>query len=203
MSTHEVRAASGSDVPAAAELLGAAFLDYPFTRHTLSAVDHERRLVENQTLFLDEIGIPYGRVWVIDAADHTDQLDAVAVWTTPDAADISDVFVRLVPRLAEIAGDRADIAADTEAALAPFRPTEPAWFLATVGVRPGRQGRGLGAAVIAPGLDEADRAGQAAFLETSLPANVRLYQRLGFEITAELELPHDGPRTWAMTRRAA
>lgn len=195
--TPHVRTASASDIAAAADTLALAFRDYPFTRHTLGADDHERRLIENQTLFLSEIGIPHGRVWVIDGPDG---LDAVAVWTTPESTGMGDVFARLVPRLAEIAGARADVAADTEAALALHRPSGPAWFLATVGVRPGQQGRGLGAAVIRPGLAEADRAGHRAYLETSLPDNVRLYERLGFRVDAALDLPHGGPRTWAMTR---
>lgn len=198
--TPHVRTASASDIAAAADTLALAFRDYPFTRHTLGADDHERRLIENQTLFLSEIGIPHGRVWVIEGSDGV--LDAVAVWTTPGSAGIEDVFARLAPRLAEIAGDRADVAADTEAALAPHRPSGPAWFLATVGVRPGKQGQGLGAAVIRPGLAEADRAGHGAYLETSLPGNVRLYERLGFRADVALDLPHGGPRTWAMTRSA-
>ena len=196
--TPHVRIASTSDIAAAADTLALAFRDYPFTRHVLGADDHERRLAENQALFLSEIGVPHGRVWVVDGPDGV--LDAVAVWTTPGSAGIGDVFARLAPRLAEIAGDRADVAADTEAALAPHRPSRPAWFLATVGVRPGQQGRGLGAAVIRPGLAEADRAGHRAYLETSLPGNVRLYERLGFRVDAALDLPHGGPRTWAMTR---
>lgn len=169
----------------------------------MSADDHERRLVANQTLFLSEIGIPHGMVWVVDSAGDSSELDAVAVWTTPESVGIDDVFARLVPRLAEIAGDRADVATDVEAALAPYRPAEPVWFLATVGVRPEKQGQGLGAAVIRPGLAEADRTSRASYLETSLPANVRLYTRLGFEIDAELDLPHGGPRTWTMSRPAS
>ena len=116
-----VRVATAADVPAAADTLRAAFRDYPFTRHVLGADDHERRLAENQALFLSEIGIPHGRVWVVDGPDGV--LDAVAVWTTPGSAGIGDVFARLAPRLAEIAGDRADVAADTEAVLAPHRPS--------------------------------------------------------------------------------
>ncbi|SFM56365.1 Acetyltransferase (GNAT) family protein [Pseudonocardia ammonioxydans] len=195
-----VRVATAADVPAAADTLRAAFRDYPFTRHTIGADDHERRLLDNQTLFLSEIGIPHGRVWVAGAADGPSEPDAVAVWTTPASTGIGDVFARLAPRLAELAGDRAAVAADTEAALAPHRPTGPVWFLATVGVRPGRQGRGLGSAVLRPGLAEADRTGSVAYLETSLPGNVRLYRRLGFEVEAELDLPHGGPRTWTMAR---
>ncbi|ARX89425.1 puromycin N-acetyltransferase [Streptomyces alboflavus] len=29
---------------------------------------------------------------------------------------------------------------------------------------------------------------------------MRFYERLGFTVTAEVELPDDGPRTWCMRR---
>lgn len=75
------------------------------------------------------------------------------------------------------------------------------WFLGTIGVDPAHQGKGLGRAVIEPGIMAAEKAGVPAYLETSTEANVRFYRRLGFEVTAEVELPGDGPRTWTMIRR--
>jgi len=101
--------------------------------------------------------------------------------------------------MAELAGDRLAAQQESERLIAPHQPTEPVWFLATVAVESERQGRGLGTAVIRPGLAEADRAGLPAFLETADERNVRLYRRLGFEVTAEIDLP-DGPRTWCMRR---
>lgn len=112
-----------------------------------------------------------------------------------------DVFAEIGPRLAELSGDRAQAAAEAEAVMRPHRPTAPVWFLGSVGVDPGHQRRGLGTAVIRPGLLAADEAGVPAFLETSDEHNVRFYERLGFEVTAACSLPGGGPRTWAMTRR--
>lgn len=189
-----IREATAEDVENAADTLTAAFVDYPFTRHTIAADGHEVRLREFQHLFLAEVGLPHGRVWV------SDDLDAVAVWSTPDG-DAGPTLERLLPRMVEIAGDRAQAHAAAEATMAPHRPLEPAWFLGTVGVRPSAQGRGLGRAVIEPGLAAADADGVPAFLETSTEANVRVYEALGFEITAEYDLPDGGPRTWAMLRR--
>ncbi|WP_206078003.1 GNAT family N-acetyltransferase [Prauserella endophytica] len=189
-----IREANPADIDPATETLCAAFADYPFTRHTIAADDHLDRLARMQRLFLSRIGLPHGRVWVSDDAG------AVAVWTTPASTGIGRVFTELAPELAAIAGDRAAIAAATEAALAPHRPTTPSWFLGTVGVRPDRQGRGLGRAVIEPGLRAAEAEGVPAFLETSLEGNVTLYRKLGFEVVAEIELPHHGPRTWAMSK---
>ncbi|GHD26621.1 N-acetyltransferase [Nocardiopsis kunsanensis] len=191
-----IREATAEDVENAADTLTAAFVDYPFTRHTIAADDHEARLREFQHLFLSEIGLPHGRVWVSDG------LDAVAVWSTP-GGDAGPALERLLPCMVEIAGDRAHAHSSAEAAMEPHRPQGPAWFLGTVGVRPSAQGRGLGRAVIEPGLAAADAEGLPAFLETSTEGNVRVYEALGFEITAEYDLPGGGPRTWAMLRRPA
>jgi len=189
-----VREAAVGDVGRAADTLAAAFADYPFTRHTISADDHATRLREFQRLFLAEVGVPHGRVWV------TGGLDAVAVWTTPDSGGAQAVMERLLPALVELAGDRAPAYAGAEEEMDRHRPTEPVWFLGTVGVHPDSRGRGLGRAVIAAGLREADAAGVPAFLETSAPRNVGLYESLGFGVTAEYDLPDGGPRTWSMLR---
>ncbi|WP_031508074.1 GNAT family N-acetyltransferase [Streptomyces megasporus] len=190
--THAVRPATHEDVPRAVRTLERAFADYPATRHTISADDHGRRVREAQELILTRVGLEYGRVWV--AADG----DAVAVWTTPEK-DPTPAFVEIGPRMGELAGDRLHAQQESERLVAPHRPTEPVWFLATVAVDPDRQGQGLGTAVIRPGLEEADRAGVPAFLETADERNVRLYRRFGFEVTADIDIP-DGPRTWCMRR---
>ena len=193
-----VREATLADVDGATKTLQAAFAEYPFTRHTIAADGHADRLARSQRLFVERIGLLHGRVWV------SDQLDAVSVWTTPASADvIGDVFAELAPELSAIAGNRAETAAAVEQALTPHRPSTPAWFLGTVGVRPERRGLGLGKAVIEPGLRAADRELQPAYLETSLEANVGLYRTLGFHVTAEIELPGQGPTTWSMYREPA
>lgn len=190
----QVRPAANTDLPRIADTLAAAFADYPFTRHTIAADDHVERIRRTQKLFVAEIGLVHGRVWVADDAD------AVAVWTTPDFVTAPKVFAGLAARLEELAGDRSRQATAAEAVMRPHRPAEPVWFLGSVGVLPRRQGQGLGRSVIAPGLAAADEAEVPAFLETSTPANVEFYRRLGFEVTAEVKLPDDGPLTWAMLR---
>ncbi|WP_121010930.1 GNAT family N-acetyltransferase [Saccharothrix australiensis] len=189
----DVRRATSADIEPAADTLAAAFTGYPFIRHVVAADDHERRLRALQRLFLVEIGLAHGAVWV------TDDRGAVAVWTTPDT-DAAAAFGPIADRAAELAGDRAGTSARVEQALGPHRPTGPTWFLGAVGVRPDRQGQGLGSAVIRPGLDAADEAGVTAYLETVGERNVRLYRKLGFEVTARVELPDGGPSAWCMSR---
>ncbi|MER7349789.1 GNAT family N-acetyltransferase [Streptomyces aurantiacus] len=188
-----VRPATAQDSPLAVRTLAGAFADYAFTRHVIAADGHVERVRRFQELFLTRVGLPYGRVWV------TDDARAVAVWTTPDQ-DPAPGFAEVGPLIEELAGERAPAFASAERALEPHRPREPVWFLATVGVDPDAQGHGLGRAVLGAGLDAADRAGRPAFLETSSERNVKFYENLGFAVTAEVELPDGGPRTWCMRR---
>ncbi|MFH9069160.1 GNAT family N-acetyltransferase [Streptomyces alboflavus] len=191
--TPAVRPATERDVPGAVRTLTRAFADYPFTRHVVAADGHDERVRRFQELFLTRVGLRYGRTWV------TDDARAAAVWTTPER-DPAPGFTEVGPLIEELAGDRAPAFAAAQRALDPHRPSEPVWFLATVGVAPDAQGQGLGGVVVAAGLEAADRAGHPAFLETSSERNVRFYERLGFTVTAEVELPDDGPRTWCMRR---
>jgi ribosomal protein S18 acetylase RimI-like enzyme len=62
---------------------------------------------------------------------------------------------------------------------------------------PAGQGRGLGRAVVAPGLALAGAAGLPAFLETTNDGNVGIYRRWGFEVTATIPL---GPLTIRVMR---
>ncbi|MBO0915504.1 GNAT family N-acetyltransferase [Streptomyces sp. NBC_00257] len=192
-SAPSVRPITDADVPTAVDTLARAFADYPFTRHVIAADGHEERIRRYQELCLTRIGMVYGRVWVADEGR------AVAVWAVP-GQDPSPAFAELGPLLGELSGDRAAASETADTAMAPYRPEEPGWFLETVATAPEAQGKRLGSTVLIPGIQEAERAGYPAFLETSSEANVRFYERLGFKVTADVQLPDNGPRTWCMRR---
>jgi ribosomal protein S18 acetylase RimI-like enzyme len=78
-------------------------------------------------------------------------------------------------------------------------PTEPHWYLNTLAVVPEAQGRGIGSALIEPGLARADADRLGAYLETQRESNIPFYRRFGFELTEEIGLP-DGPPLWLMWR---
>lgn len=191
-----IRRATPDDVPAAARVLARAFADYPWTRWSVAADGHAARLVALHTTYLTELGIPYGRV---DVAADDDAITAAAVWMPSDAAIPDHVLARVGQAVARYSGDRADVTARAEPLLAAHRPTGAHLTLATVGVDPAAQGHGAGSALLAAGLRAADRRAVPAYLETSAEANVGLYRRHGFEVTAVVDLP-DGPRTWCMLR---
>jgi len=101
---------------------------------------------------------------------------------------------------AELMGDRHAHALSAAAATRHLRPTTPHHLLASLGVLPSEQGRGIGTALVAPVLARADRGRVDTYVETSSERNLRLYGRLGFCVTDEVQLADGGPPVWALIR---
>jgi ribosomal protein S18 acetylase RimI-like enzyme len=79
---------------------------------------------------------------------------------------------------------------------------EPHWYLAGIGVDPATRRRGIGTALLAPGIEAAERACLPCALLTNTEANLAFYARSGFEVVSEGSTPEQGPRAWVMRRRA-
>lgn len=80
---------------------------------------------------------------------------------------------------------------------------EQRYYLRYAGVRPDCQGKGLGGLAIRAGLARAGEAGLPAMLETATPGNVGLYQRLGFNVIEEWDVPgRAAPHFWTMEHPA-
>ena len=79
---------------------------------------------------------------------------------------------------------------------------EPHHYLMVLGVDTPRQGQGIGSALMAPMLARADAGHLPCYLETMKPINVKLYQKHGFEVVVEDDVPDGGPHYWTMKRPA-
>jgi ribosomal protein S18 acetylase RimI-like enzyme len=79
-------------------------------------------------------------------------------------------------------------------------PKQPHWYLPLIGVDPSRQNQGHGAALMKHALSACDRDGQLAYLESTNPRNVPLYERHGFEVLARLQVG-SSPPIFPMLRR--
>ena len=140
--------------------------------------------------FIAELAFERGHLYVTDA------LDAAVAWIPPDLSLVGpDDLARGRGILAEHAGDeRADAAFATILAARGHALEEPHWTLQYVGVRPSRQGSGLGADVVAPTLAKCDVERLPCGLVSTNPRNVGFYERLGFRTSAEVATP-DGVAT--------
>ena len=79
-------------------------------------------------------------------------------------------------------------------------PAEPHWYLALLGTDPAVQGRGVGSALLAPAMQQADAEGVSCYLETQKEANIAYYRRFGFEETERLTPDPAGPPLFTLTR---
>jgi ribosomal protein S18 acetylase RimI-like enzyme len=76
----------------------------------------------------------------------------------------------------------------------------PHWYLAGIGVDPSAQRQGIGAALLAPGIEAAKRDDVPAVLLTNNEVNLAFYEANGFRVVKEGGTPKDGPHAWAMVR---
>ena len=81
-------------------------------------------------------------------------------------------------------------------------PREAHYYLHAIGARRDCQGQGLGSALLKHGTRMCDEAGMPAYLESSSPLNVPLYERHGFEVRAEEPIGQGGPPLFFMWREA-
>ena len=75
------------------------------------------------------------------------------------------------------------------------------WYLAGLGVDPSQQRRGVGSALLGPGIEGAASEGLPAVLLTNDERNLSFYSRHGFEVVLEGDKPPGGPHAWALVRK--
>lgn len=148
----------------------------------------ERKLAALRAVFRFCAAAALGYGWV----RVTDGVEAVALWIPPGEPEMSPADAERFPAVIRAACGEAT-AERLLRVMEGFdrdHPAEPPhYFLDVLGTHPDHAGHGLGLGLLAENLDEIDAAGGApVFLETSKPHNVRLYERLGFEVERETEV---------------
>lgn len=176
------RRATPDDRAVLVDIFVAAFEDDPWYRWRYPGADYRGRAAE----WFDLVT---GFVWERADAWLTEGGDAAVIWVRPGRAiaepsDLADMW-SLVERQH---GDRAPEVAAALAAALGTEPPRPHALCLFAGVRPGRQGLGLGQQVMAPALDVCDRERLPAFLNSTNPRNVSFYERLGFRSTSLVEV---------------
>ena len=124
---------------------------------------------------------------------------AAALWLPPGVESDSDAIQAALSDY--VAEDRLEVMGQVVEGMGQYHPHEPHWYLALVGVDPARQGLGLGSAILKESLKRCDADGVVAYLESSNPKNIPLYERHGFEVMGVIQ-PGDFPPLYPMLRPA-
>ena len=195
-----VRLATAGEIPELAAVLARAFVRDPFYAYLAGeAPERTQRMIDGWTGILRFGSDHLSHTYTTD--DHA----GAAVWLPPGhrAGSVLD-SVRMMPAIARLAGwSRIRTVGDAMAALDERRHRlvpAPHFYLSAIGVEPDRQGAGIGSALMQPVLDTCDRDSAPAYLETAVARNVLLYERLGFAVVEEMDVPGTDIHGWLMLR---
>jgi ribosomal protein S18 acetylase RimI-like enzyme len=184
-----------TQLPAAGALLGRAYRDNP-VNVALYGDDPEVRRRTNETIFTIRIANQDPPPLV---ASGDNGFLGVCGFNRPGSPPMPDEGrIKIMQTIQDLGPDVMDRFRGMLAEWAKRTPAEPHWNLGPVGVAVAQQGRGIGTAMLERFCAMVDEEGSPAFLETDTEANVRLYERFGFE-TIE-HAPVLGIPMWFMWR---
>lgn len=129
--------------------------------------------------------------------------EAATLWRGPGQAHVpmTAMLRQAIPLLATF-GMALGRALNLANAVEAHFPSGDYWYLHIAGCDPAHQGRGLGAAAVRGGLNRISGSGLPVYLETATERNLGFYRGLGFDVTAEWQVPKGGPHFWSMLRPA-
>ena len=187
MSHPRIRAVDRSEAQAALGCITLAFAADPVFRYFWARPADYLQYAPPLMMAMGERGFDHATVMA------TQDFEAVAMWLPPGVEPNPDTL-RSIAR-APTTPEREKLGAELRSQMERFHPKAPHWYLWAIGVDPRRQGQGLGSALLKHTLAECDARGDIAYLESSSPKNVPLYERHGFEVMSIIEVGDIPPIT--------
>ncbi|AWW75845.1 GNAT family N-acetyltransferase [Erythrobacter sp. KY5] len=138
--------------------------------------------LEIQPQFVDAFG---GNGFAHDSVYETQCGRAAAMWLPPEVEPDGERMQMLAAQ--SVAPERMEEIGAFMAQMDDFHPAEPCWYLPMIAADPFATGQGLGAALMKHALAVVDESGMPAYLESSNPRNISLYERHGFEAIGEIQ----------------
>ncbi len=125
------------------------------------------------------------------SAHCTGECAGTALWLPPDVHPDEEALGEVIESTVS-ESVRTDLYAVFEQ-LAGYHPAEPHWYLPLIGVDPAYRGKGIGGALMKYAAQQCDHDQTPAYLESTNPRNVSLYQRHGFEVLGEVQVGTSPP----------
>lgn len=180
MNLPRVSAATESQRQAAASVITLAFAADPLARWALPDPAAFLAVMPGFADAFGGRGLAHGSTYLVDGGA------GAAMWLPPDVHPDDD-------RMGELMGGHmtGQVLEDMQGVfeqMSHYHPPQPHWYLPLIGVDPACQGRGLGAALMRHAVDRCDADGVAAYLESSNPRNISLYERHGFEALGTIQV---------------
>ena len=191
MQSSLIKSYSEEEQSIAVNILLLAFSSHPFQRYLMS---DPTIYFKNSTIWFNNA---VSQSISIEALLGTEDHSGVAVWFPPE-------HVVQFEALEETYKDfPISIQKDIFLYFGEFEANKPkdSWYLEYLGVDPKSHSLGLGSLILKNSLSKIDALHQPAYLESSNPRNMSLYERHGFEIVNKFQFG-DGPPIHTMFRAA-
>ncbi|WP_319451794.1 MULTISPECIES: GNAT family N-acetyltransferase [unclassified Mycobacterium] len=199
MNTAAARPATRADIGALSVTLGKAFFDDPVMSWMLPDADLRRRKLHR--LFASLTRHHHLARGGVEVAPEGAGIGAAALWDPPGEWKTTRAEeLRAMPGLFLAFGTALNRGLAVTELMKAAHPEEPHWYLAVIGSDPEVRGKGFGNVLMRSRLERCDAEYAPAYLESSNPDNVPYYERFGFEVTGELQLPGGGPSLIPMWR---
>ncbi len=176
----DIRSAVPDEMPRVVSSLVAAFIADPLARFSCP---HPHEFLSDVAPVFREFG---GRSFEHGTAYVSADLCAAALWLPPGVHPDEESLEAAMR--AGTAPESLDDLLSVFEQMDQAHPEEPFWHLTVIGVDPNAQGRGLGGALMRHAVARCDEAGELAYLESSNPRNISLYERHGFERVGEIQV---------------
>ena len=188
----EVKTATAKDQNRVVDTIVLAFVQDPVARWDFP---DPHQYVTSFREFVPAFG---GKAFDNATAHCADEFSGAALWLPPGVDPDEDALIRIIQHA--VGSDRIETLFGIFEGMAKYHPTEPLWYLPLIGVDPTHQRRGIGSALLRHSLERVDREKGVAYLESSNPENIPLYERHGFEVIGEIQVG-DAPVLTPMIRR--
>lgn len=188
----DIRSAGPQEMSPAIACIVAAFITDPIGRFAWPSPHQYLEAMPRATQAFAGASFEHG------SADVTADFCGAGLWLPPDVHPDGEVLEGVFRETST--PDHLDDLLATFEKMDEFHPEERHWYLPLIGVEPNAQGRGLGAALMRHACARADEDGTPAYLESSNPRNIALYERHGFEAMGEIQIGA-GPLVTPMLRR--
>jgi GNAT superfamily N-acetyltransferase len=188
------RLADAADAEEVGRIFAAGFADDPVLTWVFGEPDRAAKLSCFFDFLAREALVPLGATYLLRGS--------CAAWTPPNPppwpAERNERFSKALSAICTTGDlERLDV---LDTATKAHHPEGQLWYLGVIATVPPSRGKGLGTGLLEQSLKLVDKAGLPAYLESTNPRNVSLYQRHGFATTGPIELL-DGPVLTKMWRQ--
>lgn len=178
-----------SQIEPAAETLAKAFHDYPVFIYVFPDASERRDGLPLLPQSFVHYGVLHGEVYATSR-----NLEGVAVWLPPGYPG----GFSIAPEVSKnVLGRMAYWGSQVYPVRKRHVPFDH-WFLEFIGIIPELQGKGYAGILLTPMLARIEREHLPCYLDTEVEKNVAIYQRYGFSVVEDMEVPGTKVRSWGM-----